>query len=194
MERRALRLGLFASIVVALLVASASSQATTYVYTFSGTVDTTNNPAFIGIGETFSGNFQYNDLVPDVNPNPSIGDYIGVGTIDVSYSGGFSINSSFGQIIVGDLAADTWTFYGFDDGDPLLSVVLQLSDPTGTALSSDALEELLPGGFSTQILSVADANTGDSASGPVSVIPEPATGILVGFGCIGLAIRRRCER
>lgn len=175
----------------ALLCAAGSSHATTYTYSFSGTVDNTSNPAFITIGETFSGSFQYNDLVLDSNPDPNIGEYLGNGTIDIAFSGGFSIDSGYLQIDLVNGSPDSFYLTGYDDVDPLLVVQLQFIDPTGTALTSDSAVELIPGDFATQVAVVVDVNIGENATGAPTVVPEPASGLLLGLGCAGLAVRRR---
>lgn len=178
--------------VVSVLVLSWQTGAQAAVLTFDYTAIGTQ-------GGTLVGQFSYDTTRPDLEPLANFGTYDSARLRGV-ISGGPQSGQSFNTLAFAD-TANKAPGLGTDAlrvGDNVVAIVL--SDPTGVALSSEALPTGLGAwDLSQSIVSVEYRNTAGSLTAGIFrlsslslvAVPEPMTLGLFGLGAAGLALLGR---
>jgi len=159
----------------------------------------------IKVGDTFTGSYTYDSDTPDSSPldlvqgnywhyNPPAGISLNVGGFDFKTD---PANVEFHVAIRNDIQPGGSDIYALGSSNNLLlsngtsveGITWQLYDPTGNALSSDALPTTAPvlEDWQSNVLHIYGYKDRFHIYATVTsaqIIPEPATILMLGFGCL----------
>ncbi|NKB19271.1 MAG: PEP-CTERM sorting domain-containing protein [Alphaproteobacteria bacterium] len=200
------------ALVIAFTLTLTHVQAAPITFTYEGAVSTTSGGAAFNafLGQSATLEYFFDDTAPDTNPSGTAGTYtLTAALLTIGTSNWQAIPPQPpGTINVTNAASDS---YSFDISSPFgpsiggltpAAIILSMSDPTGTALSSDALPSTQPdpADFATTNFNIAFV--GGAIGGTIGIenfaiagagagVPEPGALIVFGFGLLGLGIIRR---
>jgi hypothetical protein len=185
------------ALMVLILMCVRNAQATLIQYEFSGTVQTIYDDAqqlagVVQLGAPYTATWVFDTGTPDSNPIALRGQYQAIFASLVMP--GIQVSKEGSLEVVNQPSLD-WV--GFNTPNSGIRFTADLTDNTGTSLSSDAMP--------TQLLGFRDRFVGvfwdpapskffasiDSMS--VSIVPEPGALGLVLFGTAGIWTRRRAR-
>jgi len=200
---------LAACILCGLTLSPSSAQATLITIQIEAVVDSVQDEGNylegkIGVGDIITGYYVYESTTPDSSPlDPVQGNYWHYSApAGIALTvGGFNFmtdpfNIAFRVAIRNNAPGDVYSIGSsnnlpLSNGTPVDDIWWSLKDPTGTALSSDALPTISPilDQWEANVLAIeADRRYGIKAH-VTSAIPEPACIILLSIG--GLFLRKR---
>jgi len=197
---------LLTGVVAVVALGSAAPSRVVQLVTFvaEGTVDSV-HPALsptIQVGDPFRLGYTFDATTADTSPATGIGAYDAITSLGVQV-GTYTASSSSGGISVQDSFADAYGVWqteltgaavGGQTLDALQGPLLQLNDPTGTAIRSDALPGIAPNpadfvsGGTFMVLAFSDASVIAHASVdtittgppvPVPLLPAWGFGVFV---------------
>ncbi|MCA9127580.1 MAG: PEP-CTERM sorting domain-containing protein [Planctomycetales bacterium] len=178
---------------------SPTASAAIVGFTFTGSV--TSVPASLAsefsVGEAIAGSYQFESTSIPVGSSY----FASVTGFSVNIGGDYSLTANgLGDIDVQDGAVDSYIVASFSVGSavgaatPTLHAI-QLTDPTGTAISGTGLPLTPPnvGNFASRLFTL-DYSNGSRLVGQIdtiSAVPEPAGFALATIAVVGLFSRRR---
>ncbi len=184
---------LFLALIWTMLWMPVAALATPISLEFSGAIIDSSDPLLPDIGETFDGILVYDDATPDQDASAGAG-YYDIISVDVVYSGGLTVSSTFGGITIADESTDQWAVVVIDETNPNLYFGLVLADPTGETLTSDALVTPQLGSYPDVSGGLIDYQISAFADHTIwMLVPEPSTASLLIMGLAMLATRAQLE-
>ena len=155
----------------------------------------------VAIGDPASGSFLIDTAVADANPDPTSGSYPGAATAITFSFGSHGIGASSGNVHIANTLGDGFSVLvqflgGSVEGIPVEYFVFNLETGPG-AWSSDAIPPSIDfaqfhGGAVIAMGFLGPPLLGGATASSFSyVVPEPATGTLLGLGMLTLGSLRR---
>ncbi|MEM6503843.1 MAG: PEP-CTERM sorting domain-containing protein [Planctomycetota bacterium] len=154
------------------------------------------------VGETVVGFYQFDETTLDSNDSAFLADYLAIDDFRVEFSGGYTASATSGEIEVDDFTTSTDTYLARSlgpvtgttvSGSSPVSMRIELLDLSATAFDSDALPLSLDlTDFDIREFTIffsAGQITGELTS--LSIVPEPASFILIGLGALLIGARPR---
>jgi len=186
------------SLVFALGAGVLEAQAKPITFSFTAIVASA-EPVFPTVhpGDLVIGHYTFESTTPDSDPNPTRGVYFSPGTFDAKIDTlSFSFPLSDIEVLnnYAGSSSDRYTVAAISGNIQLQLYLLAETNPN--ALTNDNLPLLPPAlsSFSTDLFLVYVGSAPNIAANVTTLVPEPATLLLVAMGFAGLAVTASTRR